>query len=134
MMSSISWAWFSSILQPKQLQVIVHPRTLSLHWFICSTVFQRVSVDIWTWPCSYWLHCGLHTQLQRSFLHTSYFTITPLIIVFAVQRYSASDFLIPSNCSNYSCLLLGLNFETWRQLNPQRQWETLVGKVQELQS
>jgi len=61
MMSSISWAWFSSILQSKQLQVIVHPWTLSLHRFISSTVFQRISVDIWTWPCSYWLHCGLHT-------------------------------------------------------------------------
>ncbi|KAL2324291.1 hypothetical protein Fmac_023349 [Flemingia macrophylla] len=54
--------------------------------------------------------------------------------VHTLQQYSASDFLIPSNCGNHSGLLLGFNCESRRQLNSPRQWETVVGKIQDLQS
>jgi len=62
----------------------------------------------------------LYNQLKTSFLHSSYFTVTIvysygfIVTPFAVQRYSASDFHIPSNCSNHGCLLLGFNFESRR--------------------
>jgi hypothetical protein len=46
----------------------------------------------------------------------------------------ASDFLISSNCGNYSCLLIGFHYESWTRLNSPWQWETLVGKIQDLQS
>lgn len=53
----------------------------------------------YSYLCFLWVRCNSH---------------------FAVQQHSASDFLIPSNCGNYSCLLLGFNHEPWRQLNSQR--------------
>ncbi|XP_054785569.1 nucleobase-ascorbate transporter 4 isoform X3 [Prosopis cineraria] len=79
----ISWVWFSSVLQPQQLQDIVHLGLFHLHGSISFPVFHPGYISLWAWSCSYWLH--------------------------HIQQHSASDFLIRTNCGTYSCLLFGLH-------------------------
>lgn len=75
-MSSISWPWFSPVLQSKQLQINVHRRLFSLHRSIGSTIFPRISVSIRTRPCSYPLDCGTQYILNEKFSLAITITIT----------------------------------------------------------